>query len=169
MEREYDSTGTLSAATVTAMYAAYTTYAAALGWALWWRVWPVPLPRSPAVAVGVTTAAIGAGATLAGMSRFDSAGQISATDTGRLHTGGIYRWSRNPQYLGNGLLVTGAAVAARSGFAGLLAAAVWGVYRRWIPFEERHLTCEFGGEYTTYQSGVRRWLGRRNTGRSTGG
>ena len=162
MEHEYADAGSLRPATVTAMYATYTGYAAAFAWALWRRVWPAPLPEPAAQAVGLTAAAVGGAAAVAGMSRFDSAAQISATDTGRLHTGGLYRWSRNPQYLGNGLLVSGAAVAGRSGFAGVLATGVWVIYRRWILSEERHLSREFGAEYAAYRSRVRRWFGRRS-------
>ena len=162
MEHEYADVGSLRPATVTAMYATYTGYAAAFAWALRRRTWPVPLPEPAAQAIGLTAAAVGGAAAIAGMSRFDSTAQISATDTGHLHTGGLYRWSRNPQYLGNGLLVSGAAVAGRSGFAGVLATGVWLIYRRWIPSEERHLSREFGDEYAAYRSRVRRWLGRRS-------
>lgn len=162
MEQEYDEGGTLRPSTVTAMYATYVAFAVAFAWTLRRRPWPVPLPGRAAQAVGLTTAGIGAAGVVAGMSPFDSLGQVSATETGRLHTGGAYQWSRNPQYLGNGLIVSGAAVAGRSGFAGVLAAGVWLIYRRWIPSEERHLSRHFGDEYTAYRRRVRRWFGRHH-------
>lgn len=162
MEQEYADAGALGPSTVTAMYAAYTGFAAAFAWALRQRVWFVPLPERAARAVGLTAVGIGATGVVAGMSVFDSVGQVSATETGRLHTGGMYQWSRNPQYVGNGLIVSGAAVAGRSGFAGVLAAGVWLIYRRWIPSEERHLSRHFGDEYTAYRRRVRRWFGRRH-------
>ena len=165
MEREYPDEGSLRPSTVTAMYGTYGVYGTAFVWALRRRIWPVPLPRATAQSVGLPVAAAGAVACVAGMSLFDSAAQVSATETGRLHTGGVYRWSRNPQYLGNGLLVSGAAVAGRSGFAGALAASVWLIYRRWIPVEEQHLARHFGDEYTAYASRVRRWFGHRNGAR----
>ena len=162
MEREYADEGSLRPSTVTAMYATYSAYGTAFVWALRRGIWPVPLPRATAQTLGLPVAAAGAVACIAGMSLFDSAAQVSAAQTGRLHTGGVYQWSRNPQYLGNGLLVSGAAVAGRSGFAGALAAGVWLIYRRWIPSEERHLGQAFGDEYAAYASRVRRWFGHRN-------
>lgn len=166
MERDYTEDGSLRPATVTAMYTTYAAFGGVFLWALRNRIWPVPIPQRAAQAFGVPVTAVGAAVCIAGMSLFDSAAQISATETGRLHAGGIYRWSRNPQYLGNGLIVSGAAVARRSGFVGALATAVWLIYRRWIPFEERHLAAHFGDEYTDYGRRVRRWIGRRSPQRT---
>ena len=162
MEREYETTGTMRRSTVVAMYGTYTGYGAALAWACRRRLWPVSAPASVATPVGWVLVAGGAACAVAGMERFSSAGQVSGTEPGELHTRGIYRWSRNPQYLGNGLLVTGAAVAARSAYASMLAAGVWAIYRRWIPSEERHLLRVFGDDYEQYRRRVPRWLGHRH-------
>jgi protein-S-isoprenylcysteine O-methyltransferase Ste14 len=77
----------------------------------------------------------------------------------RLVTGGPYRFTRNPMYVG--------LIVAYIGEAGILA-QVWPVvllplvvaYVRWavIPLEESTLTDGFGPEYEQYRARVRRWL-----------
>ena len=76
-----------------------------------------------------------------------------------LVTGGLYRYSRNPIYLGLTMIYLGLA----AGFAslgslillpGVLAAMVWGVIRR----EESYLERKFGDTYRDYKARVRRWL-----------
>lgn len=72
---------------------------------------------------------------------------------------GPFRVSRNPLYVGLVVLDVGLALLAGSAWALLLvpvgvAALVWGAI---LP-EERYLTQEFGAEYETYRTRVRRWL-----------
>lgn len=167
MEGEYERTDTLSNGTVTAMYSTYAAHAAALTWGATRGVWPVPLAARGARLAGSVVVAGGAAFALAGAApfggraSFGGGAQLSGIDPGSLHAKGVYRCSRNPQYLGLGLLAGGVAVATRSGFAGLDATGVWLALRRWIPSEERHLTRVFGERYTDYQARVRRWLGTR--------
>lgn len=161
MEDDYATKDTLATSTVAAMYGTYTMYAAILTWASARRVWPVALPPCPTRVIGITLTTVGSGAALAGARPFGAGAQLSGIDPGSLHATGAYRFSRNPQYLGLGLIVTGVAVATRSAFAGLGAAGVWMTYRHWIPSEERHLTRVFGDQYVTYRASVRRWFGTR--------
>lgn len=160
MEGDYESRDDFRPATLASMYGTYTATAAAFTWAARRRVWPFPLPAGMAMSAGALMATLGTGVSLAGASRFQSASQLSGTEPGSLHTGGIHRYTRNPQYLGLGLLATGIAIGSRSAFAGLLAAGTWTVYRRWIPSEERHLHRMFGNHYTRYSQHVNRWFGR---------
>nr|WP_239537093.1 phosphatidylethanolamine N-methyltransferase family protein [Arthrobacter roseus] len=113
MEREYDSTDTLSSTTVAVMYATYGAHGAALAWACVGRVWPVPCPTRPSRIVGSSLAIGGGAATLAGASPFGVGKQISGIAPGSLHMAGVYRYSRNPQYLGLVLAATGAAIGFR--------------------------------------------------------
>jgi len=74
----------------------------------------------------------------AGMRQFAGPGQVSGTNPGGLVTTGIYRISRNPQYIGYLLALSGLTLARRSKDAAALTLAVAAVYRWWIPIEERH-------------------------------
>ena len=74
-------------------------------------------------------------------------------------TSGIYRFTRNPIYLGFLLMVIGLPV--NSGLLwGLVLAPfyVWTMNRLVIQHEEAYLTRKFGNAYISYTSRVRRWL-----------
>ena len=72
---------------------------------------------------------------------------------------GVYRFTRNPMYLGMTLIYVALAVALDSGVALLLvplllALVHYGVIAR----EERYLEAKFGDDYRAYRARVRRWL-----------
>lgn len=85
--------------------------------------------------------------------------------TERLVIRGLYRYSRNPMYVG--VLSTIAGWAALFG-AGILAAygAAWFIaFSLFVRFhEEPYLTREFGDEYLAYRKRVGRWLPKRSRG-----
>ncbi len=159
METDYAEAEKLEPGTVAAMYGTYAAHTAAFAWAAKQRAWHIPLPHRIAILTGGAAAAGGAAVMAAGMGRFDSTAQLSGTDTGTLHHRGIYRYSRNPQYLGGVVMLGGIALATRSGLAMLLTAGVFATYRRWIPSEERVLRRAFGDDYERYTATVHRWLG----------
>ncbi len=72
---------------------------------------------------------------------------------------GIYRWTRNPMYLGMLFAVAGWAcwLANALAFAGLPAFVVY-MNRFQIEPEERALAALFGREFADYRARVRRWL-----------
>jgi len=76
-----------------------------------------------------------------------------------LVTIGVYRFTRNPMYLGLVFLslVVPLLLASVIGLVGP-ALLVVALTRLQIVPEERHLTELFGPDYTTYQARVRRWL-----------
>jgi len=79
--------------------------------------------------------------------------------TCHLITGGIYRFTRNPMYLGMVAMLGGVAVY----FGTLPFYAVTIIYfviiDRWFClYEEKKLSKEFGRDYESYRSKVRRWL-----------
>lgn len=79
--------------------------------------------------------------------------------TTALATGGLYRFSRNPIYLGFGLTYLGFAVAMDSPVAlGLLLPCLIVIDRFVIAREERYLAARFGAAYEAYKEKVRRWL-----------
>ena len=75
-----------------------------------------------------------------------------------LITGGIYRWIRNPMYLGLSLILLGVGVALGSlWFLVALPIAIFAVTKLAIEPEERYLAEKFGTVYLEYKSRVRRW------------
>ena len=77
----------------------------------------------------------------------------------QLVTGGVYRVTRNPMYLGMALWLTAWAVLLGS-FLGLVFVLLFALYlnRFQIAPEERVLLQKFGNTYRNYQTRVRRWL-----------
>jgi len=74
-------------------------------------------------------------------------------------TTGPYRWTRNPMYLGMGLVYAGLAI----GFDGPIALALLplvliAIQAQVIAREERYLEAKFGDDYRSYKAEVRRWL-----------
>lgn len=77
----------------------------------------------------------------------------------RLVVRGLYRYTRNPMYVGILTVLTGWTVAYRSGALLLYAVAVGACFHLFIVlYEEPHLRRIFGEEYTGYCSRVGRWL-----------
>jgi protein-S-isoprenylcysteine O-methyltransferase Ste14 len=76
-----------------------------------------------------------------------------------LVTSGIYRFTRNPMYLGMLLLLVGWALYVANALALLfLPAFILYMNRFQIKPEERALTARFGREYLEYMSQVHRWI-----------
>lgn len=76
-----------------------------------------------------------------------------------LVTGGPFRFSRNPIYLGNTIALAGFALAVRWGWLlFLIPVTVTAVTWLAISREEAHLDRRFGDEWREYAKKVRRWL-----------
>ena len=76
-----------------------------------------------------------------------------------LVTGGFYRFSRNPMYLGMVFLLLGAAILF--GTVGSLLPIpffIWLIRNQFIVGEERFLEEAFGEQYLDFKKQVRRWL-----------
>ena len=79
--------------------------------------------------------------------------------TTSLVAGGVYRFTRNPMYLGLLLVLAGWAVFLSNALAfALLPAFIAYIGRFQIAPEERALAAKFGTEYEAYRTEVRRWL-----------
>jgi protein-S-isoprenylcysteine O-methyltransferase Ste14 len=80
---------------------------------------------------------------------------------------GLYRYTRNPMYLGVLTVILGWSVFFRAANLLLYALGVGTVFHLFIVlYEERRLAREFGREYEAYRSRVARWLPRPRRGRS---
>ena len=76
-----------------------------------------------------------------------------------LCTEGPFRFSRNPIYLADWLLLLAGCLLLRTWWPLLFAPLVWMTVRYGvIRNEERHLEARFGDAYRGYKAAVRRWL-----------
>ncbi|MER8505774.1 isoprenylcysteine carboxylmethyltransferase family protein [Mesorhizobium sp. M0199] len=125
---------------------------------------PLPVMAGQALArylAGAVLAVCGFVLIFMAAGRFQAAGtSIPPTlPTTALVVDGIYRWTRNPFYLGATLIYLGLGVAAGSlwGIA-LVIPLLWVINTGVIAPEERYLERKFGDAYRAYKTRVRRWL-----------
>jgi len=72
---------------------------------------------------------------------------------------GLYRFTRNPMYLGVLTVVLGWAAFFQTATLALYAVFLFGCFHTFIRlYEELFLTREFGNEYSEYTAAVGRWL-----------
>lgn len=84
-----------------------------------------------------------------------------------LVTSGPYRYTRNPQYVGNLGVMLGQALTFNSLGMLLYAIVTWFLAELFlVKWEEPHLTRQFGEAYVDYKRKVPRWVGRRDAERS---
>ena len=84
---------------------------------------------------------------------------LDLTESTRLATAGIYRFSRNPMYLGMALILIGWALHLDSPSNVIVLGAFITIMTQWqIKPEEAALRGIFGEEYEAYCRRVRRWL-----------
>lgn len=129
---------------------AYAMPAASLSWPRQWLV---------ALVLAVT----GIGLAVQGARSFRRASTtvnpLKPETTSSLVTSGIYRFTRNPMYLGMSIVLTGWTVFLGN-LVALIGVPVFMLYigRFQIAPEERVLITLFGKEFSDYQQQVRRWL-----------
>lgn len=123
----------------------------------------VPMPDLARVLGAVVLACIGQGIGFAGVAAFRRAkttvNPTKANLASSLVVRGVYRWTRNPMYVGFLLTLLGWTVFLANPFA-LLWVALFVLYitRFQIIPEERVLVSLFGDEYQSYRKRVRRWV-----------
>ncbi len=127
---------------------------------------PLVLLRAPGRAAltldGVIVAGIGIGVLLWCVREFYVAGRGTLAPWSppkHLVTSGLYRYSRNPMYVGVLLIVAGWALGFRSATIGWYALFLVAAFHvRVVFFEEPWLARTHGAEFGAYRSKVRRWL-----------
>lgn len=127
--------------------------------------WFPALAAAPYSNVGaaVMTALLGLAVSLAGILAFRRAGTTidprGPAQASTLVSSGIYRYSRNPMYLGVLLILLGWGVYLGNILTVLGMLAYYAYITRYqiIP-EERQLETQFGADFVTYRDRVRRWL-----------
>lgn len=116
---------------------------------LWWRGFLGGLIVAAGVAVGI-----------AGRQRFVEAGTNVNPwkPSTQLATAGVYRYVRNPMYVGMMLMVGGFGIAFASDWTlVLLVPMAWILRNGVILREERYLEAKFGDEYVRFKERVPRW------------
>lgn len=124
-------------------------------------VFAFALPAARTIGVGLAIAGLVAG--MLGVVAFRGAGTtvnpLQPAAASQLVVSGIYRWTRNPMYLGMLIVLVGWGVFLANALAIALAAALIPVMNHLqIGPEERILAARFGSSFAAYQSAVRRWL-----------
>ncbi len=123
----------------------------------------VALPGLTRVLGAVVIACIGQSIGFAGILAFKRAkttvSPTNATLASSLVVRGVYRWTRNPMYLGFLITLIAWAVFLANALAALwVPAFLFYITRFQIIPEERVLLSLFGGEYKAYKEKVHRWL-----------
>lgn len=108
--------------------------------------------------IGIPLMVLGVGITVYAMDLFRTFSRWVGNQTPGLKTDGLYRYSRNPQFVGYGLLILGCVLAWWNIWAwlGMLTycTLVYAVYH----IEEEHLTRIYGEAYREYCSRVPRFF-----------
>lgn len=119
-------------------------------------------PLSPVLRyLGVVPIVLGIGVAASAGSGFKKAGTdlVPFKNVTALVTDGVYRYTRNPMYLGMALVLLGTALLLGSLPAMLVIPFFIGVIQsRFIVPEEQMLRQLFGADYDNYCGRVRRWL-----------
>src|SRR4051794_31734162 len=114
--------------------------------------------------VGAALLAAGLGVLALTVIRFAVEGlgtPFPAAPTEHLVVGGLYRYVRNPMYLGVIAIVLGQAAILGSGGLLIYAAIVWITVASFVHlYEEPTLSSRYGEEYASYRRAVRAWLPR---------
>lgn len=112
-------------------------------------------------AVGLALAGLGLTAMVAAVAQMAAhrTTVIPRRDPARLVTGGVFRISRNPIYLGDALVLAGAILWWDVPLAApLLPVFMLVIQHRFILGEEARLRAGFGAEYAAWSARTRRWL-----------
>ncbi len=128
-------------------------------------VWQLQFSSEVGLIGGLILIGFGLASLLAGMIAFRSMRRISGMDSSKLVANGIYRWSRNPQYVGWWICLLGISLVGRSGLALLLTAVlIVGIHLYHVQLEEPYLERTFGEKYRAYKLKTARYVGMPKKG-----
>ncbi len=128
--------------------------------ARWVAPLPLPIPFWPRLVVGVATASAGLAMVLSARLWFKRTGQDPKPwrPSPELLVKGIYRYTRNPMYVGITLFQLGLGIALDNGWIAAFAPlALAIVHFLAVRPEEAYLSEKFGESYLQYRAAVRRY------------
>lgn len=159
-KRTYDSGKTLSTGISLGWWVLDTVHCLLVILSSLYTVWPISINKMAALIGGSVMFGVGMVMMLAGMTEFRSMRRISGLETSELVTTGIYRWSRNPQYIGWFLVLLGISLIGSSGLALLytmIGIILFHFYT--IQMEEPYLEHVIGEKYLLYKERTPRYIG----------
>ena len=114
--------------------------------------------------IGVFVAGLGAMVAFAAQMSMGSSWRVGVVggETGDLVSGGLYRFSRNPTFVGQAALLTGVAIAVPA-IPTIMAPLLflWSASTQ-VRSEEAALRMAIGPDYDRYAASVPRWIGRKS-------
>lgn len=131
-----------------------------VGMQLLWP-WRLGLASGSRIATALVLAGLGVAFVVAAFLHFRRTGQDPKpwAPTPEIISAGIYRFTRNPMYVGMALLQLAIGVGlANAWILALVPVVLVIVYATAILHEEAYLERKFGETYTAYKQSVRRWL-----------
>jgi len=159
-KKVYEKGETLSAGLSLGWWITDSSWSALVALSSYYNLLPLQIDETFALAAGLSLFIAGCILTAADVIEFRSLRKISAMEVSKLITTGIYRWSRNPQFLGFYLTLLGLSLLGRSGYALLLAIiAIIYCHDYIVKVEEPYLERIFKEEYRTYKSRTPRYFG----------
>jgi protein-S-isoprenylcysteine O-methyltransferase Ste14 len=122
-------------------------------------IWPVSFPYSSAIGSFVVALGLVLIVTAVLQMMLVRTTVMPRRESSSLITGGVFRLSRNPIYLGDALLLAGLMMNWDAWLAlPLVPLFMRVIHRRFIVEEEARLTRDYGEIYTDYQNTTGRWL-----------
>lgn len=121
----------------------------------------IPIATAPRIVIAVLTAMAGVVLVAGAIRLFKRTGQDPKPwkATPEIVSSGVYRWTRNPMYVGMALIQAAIGIGVATGWIVVLTPLVLGVvYLTAVRHEETYLEQKFGAAYTEYKNEVRRWL-----------
>jgi protein-S-isoprenylcysteine O-methyltransferase Ste14 len=122
---------------------------------------PLELTLGPRMGAAVAVAGLGIAMMAGAMGLFKRSGQDPKPwkSTPEIISTGVYRFTRNPMYVGLALLQIGIGIGLANGWILVLVPPVLVIiYATAIRHEEAYLEHKFGDTYSAYKTAVRRWI-----------
>ncbi len=160
IKKTYDKKETYTNKLLLAWYAMWAFHHVPLMLASYYGVWSIPIDKTFALTGGLILFVIGVIILPMGMIEFRSLRRSTGQDISKLITTGIYRWSRNPQFVGWFLMLLGISLAGRSGFAfAFTGVFTIVIYLYTILLAEPYLESLYGEKYRLFKKRTARWIG----------